>query len=386
MILQNPTGITPSFELTIGGVPINYTSIDRIEVNMNEGEHDMVVFRMLGIPAKGITDYLGAPVQLFFRRGTAEVQEFVGEVAQIIPESELRKGAVNRSPFQIAEIYCMGASYRMRAPKSRNWGPKTLVDIATRLAHEYQFSLDVPNTDVLHTDTAQINKSDWEFINDMVNIYGYCLSVHGTHMHIWDPWRSTGRQISYHVIQSLKAAGYDPNPKPGVIVNFSGDFSTHSATDRYTSVLDAHGNVVTINSAEMGDTSGLGKPYKTDILKRITVGAKSIQEAEVAVKASVRASIPFRATADVVALIDAYPGGLVRISGYDSMFDGIWYIASIKQVLGGVGMTTTLELVLDSTNDESSTIYNTQRFNKPPSSQYLNGKWITTNEVINVYA
>ena len=81
-----------------------------------------------------------------------------------------------------------------------------------------------------------------------------------------------------------------------------------------------------------------------------------------------------------------YPGGIAKIEGYDSKFDGLWYIASVKQVLGGIGMTTTLELILDSTNEASPTIYNTQRFKKPPEPQFLNGEWVSTNRLINVYS
>lgn len=386
MINQHPLGITPSFDLTVGGVAINYMSIDRMELSMNEGEHDMLVLRMKGIPAKAITDYIGAPVRLVLKRGTAEEQEFVGEVAQVIPESQLNRGAVNRSPFQLADIYCLGASYKMRAPRSRNWGEKTLVEIATQIAEEHKFSLDIPDTAVYHSDTAQINKSDWEFLNEMCDLYGYGLNAHGTHLNIWDPWRATGRQISYHVLRSLKAAGFDPNPKPGVIVSFNGTFSSHSATDRYATVLDAQGNITTVSSVDMEDSSGLGLAYKTKILKRIDASAKSVQEAELAVKASVRNSIPFRATVEVVGIIDIYPGGIARIEGYDSNFDGLWYIAGVKQVLGGVGMTTTLELVLDSTNEASPTIYNTQRYKKPPEPQFLNGEWVSTNRLINVYS
>ena len=386
MISKHPLGITPTFEIDIGGVAVNYMSIDRVELAMNEGAHDLLVIRMKGIPPQAITEYIGSPVRMKLSRGTAEEQEFVGEIAQIMPESQLRGGAINRSPFQTADIYCMGASYKMRAQKSKNWGERTLVDIATQLAETYNFSLDVPVGAMYHSDTVQINKSDWEFLNEMCDTYGYGLNVHGTHMHIWDPWRATGRQTSYHVIRSLKAVGYDPKPQPGVIVNFSGVFSSHSATDRYATVLDAQGNITNVSSASIEDSSGLGLTYKTKVLKRIDAAAKSVEEAELAVKASIRNAIPFRATVDLVGVVGMYPGGIAKIEGYDSKFDGLWYIASVKQVLGGIGMTTTLELVLDSTNESSPTIYNTQRFKKPPEPQFLNGEWISTNRLINVYS
>lgn len=388
MITRHPLGITPSFELDIGGVDVDYTSIERIEIMLNESEHDMVVFRMAGIPAKAITDYLLAPVRLELRRGSSESQIFTGEVVEVTPVTELAKGAVNRSPFQTAEIRCLGSSYKMRGKRSKVWGPSTLTDIAISIADKYHFSVDVPKTNLIHTDSTQINKSDWAFLNELCDTYGYCVSVHGTHLHIWDPYKATGRQISYHILRSLKAVGGDVNPQPGVILSFSGNFSTQPAASGYTSVLDAQGNVTTVTSDQFSNSdndSGLGKNYKSNYMSRVMASGKTIEEAELAMKAWLRSAIPFTATVETLGVLGVYPGGLIRIEGFDSHFDGLWYIQNVHQVLGGSGLVTTLQIVSDSTNEESPIIYNTQRFSEPPYPRYFNKEWVSSNRRVNVY-
>lgn len=388
MILQHPLGITPGIDISIGGVPVQYEAIDRVEIHLNEGEHDMAVLRVLGLPQKAIIDYIGAPVRIILTRSTVERQEFVGEVAQVVPTTELRKGAVNRSPFQIGEVYCLGASFRMRGSRSKVWGQTTLTDIAKELATTYKFSLDVPVTDVIHSDTTQINKSDWVFLNEMCDLYAFGLTVHGTHMHIWDPFRATGRQRSYHELLSLKALNYDPQPRPGAIVNFSGSFLSQPSSEKYTTVLDAQGNITNISSKQFdnpSEKSGLGKTFTTEYRSRIDAPSKALDEAEVAIRASIRDSIPFNATVETVGIIDVYPGGLVRINGFDTLVDNIWYVKSVKQVLGGVGMTTTLEIVSDSTNEESITVFNTERFVEPPEPLFDGKNWVASIRKINAY-
>ncbi len=388
MIYQHPFGITPSIEISIGGVPVLYESIKTVEISLNEGEHDMAVLHMYGIPQKAIIEYIGAPVQIVMTRGKAERQEFVGEIAQVVPESAARKGAVNNSPFQEADIYCMGASFKMRGSKSRVWGETTLTNIATELAKEYNFSLDVPQTTLLHSDTTQINKSDWVFLNELCDLYSYGLTVHGTHIHIWDPWRATGRQRSYHEVVSVKESNFDPKPTPGVVLSFNGTFSSQPTSEKYTAALDAQGNISYLSSSQLPslkENSGLGKAFTTEFRSRIDAPAKSAEEAELAIRTSIRDSIPFTATLEVIGILGVYPGGLISLRGFDTLVDNLWYIKGVKQKVGGVGMITTLEVVSDSTNQERYKIASTEGFKEPPKPKYDGKQWVTQFRKINAY-
>jgi hypothetical protein len=388
MIFQHPFGITPSIEISIGGVPVLYESIKTVELSLNEGEHDMVVLKMYGIPQKAIIEYIGAPVQIVLSRGNTERQEFVGEIAQIVPTNDLRKGAVNNSPFQEADIYCMGSSYKMRGSKSKVWGEKTLTDIATELASTYKFSLDVPKTTLLHSDTAQINKSDWVFLNEICDLYAYGLTVHGTHMHIWDPYRATGRQRSYHELFSVKETNYDPQPTPGVVLSFNGTFLSQPASETYTAVLDSQGNITSVSSTQFSDgeeNSGLGKKFTTEYRSRLDAPAKSAEEAELAIKTSMRDSIPFYATIETLGVIGIYPGGIINLVGFDTLVDNLWYVKGVTMTLGGMGLTTKLEVVSDSTNEEKYTVYNTERFSDPPKPKFDGKNWVAEFRKINAY-
>ena len=99
MIIKNSTGTTPSIDLSIGFVEVDYISIQQISLSLKENEHDLLSIRMAGIPVKAITDYVKAPVRFTMVRGSSQSHEFVGEIAQVIPDSQTRMGAVNNSPM-----------------------------------------------------------------------------------------------------------------------------------------------------------------------------------------------------------------------------------------------------------------------------------------------
>lgn len=385
MIIKNSSGIVPSIDLTIGEVEVDYASIGQVKLCLKENEHDMLAIQMSGIPVKALTDYIKAPVRFVMTRGASQKHEFVGEIAQIIPESETRGGAVNNSPIQNGWIYCMGASYRMRSIVSKYWGDKSIIDISKELASRYSFSLDVPNDIFVHINTTQIDKSDWAFLTKICDDAGYSITVHGTHMHIWDPYKATGRRNSYHKLLTVKTHGGDPNPRPGAIMTFTGSFESYAASTYYTSVLDAQGNITNVSTDELSESFGLGKEFSVPFSSRVAVTAMSPEEAKVRLKAISRNVTPFKATFEVVGLVGVLPGGLVEVDRYEAGIDGLWYVTEVEHIVGGPGMVTKLNVVRDSTNDAPPTFYSTQRYQEPSSSEYINSHWRSLKRKVNVY-
>jgi hypothetical protein len=386
MIIKNSTGISPSIDLSIGGVEVDYVSIQNVELNLKENEHDLLSITFAGLPVKALTDYIKAPVQYNMVRGTSQNHEFVGEIAQIVPHSKTRYGAVNDSPIQSATVNCMGASYRMRGVTSKVWGDITLPQIATTLAKKYQFSVDVPNDKYVYRHLSQVDKSDWSFINQVCDIAGYSVTVHGTHMHIWDPYKSTGRQTSYHKLLTVKTTGGDPNPVPGAILSFTGSFESYTPSEFLTSVLDVQGNIRTVSTNQLNESFGLGKEFVSPYPSRTPITAMSVEEALVGLRGISRNISPFYADIEVVGLVGVLPGGLVEIDRYEAGIDGLWYVSGANHKLGSNGnMVTALRLVRDATNEEPPIIYNTQRFKYPGPSIFKEGIWAAASRRVNVY-
>jgi len=385
MIIKNSSGIVPSIDITIGEVEVNYSSIQQIKLCLKENEHDMLVMRMAGIPVKALTDYIKAPVRFLMTRGSSQRHEFVGEIAQIIPESVTRDGAVNNSPIQTGWIYCMGASYRMRGATSKAWGNKTLIDISDELSKKYGFSLDVPDDKFVHVNTTQLDTSDWKFLTSLCDTSGYSLTTHGTHMHIWDPYKSTGRRNSYHRVYTIKKTAGDPNPTPGAILSFTGSFESYTPSTFFTSVLDAQGSITNIDTDQLNESFGLGREFKSPYPSRVAVTAMSTEEAKVRLKAISRNVAPFKAKLEVIGLVGVVPGGLIEIDKYEAGIDGLWYVESVEHTIGQSGMLTHIDVVRDSTNDDPPIIYNTQRYKEPALSQYINNSWVSSRRRLNVY-
>jgi hypothetical protein len=386
MIIKNSTGTTPSIELTIGNVEVDYISVQKIELNLKENEHDLLSIQMSGLPVQALTDYIKAPVKYTMVRGASQSHEFVGEIAQVVPHSKTRSGSVNNSPIQSATINCMGASYRMRGVTSKVWGDVTLPHIATTLAKKYQFSLDVPNDKYVYRHLSQVDKSDWAFLNQVCDIAGYSMTLHGTHLHIWDPYKATGRQISFHKLSTVKTMGGDPNPVPGAILSFTGSFESYTPSEYVTSVLDVQGNISTVSTNQLNESFGLGKEFVSPYPSRTAITAMSVEEALVGLRGVSRNVNPFYAKMEVVGLVGVLPGGLVEVDKYDAGIDGLWYVSGANHQLGGAGgLKTDLHLLRDSTNEEPPIIYNTQRFKEPATAVFRDDKWASSSRRINVY-
>ena len=112
MIVKSPYGVSPDIEVTIGGATVDYNTMYRVELILEENQHDMLVIEVSGIPPRAITDYYGKPVQLTISTGPRLSQRFNGYVEDVRPVSLTAGGLMNKSPFQAARIVCMGASYQ----------------------------------------------------------------------------------------------------------------------------------------------------------------------------------------------------------------------------------------------------------------------------------
>ena len=275
----------------------------------------------------------------------------------------------------------------MRGTTSKSWGDVKLEKVAIDMATKYGFSLDVPSDSFVFKHLTQVDKSDWAFLNQVCDMSGYSVTVHGTHMHIWDPYKATGRQSSFHALRTMKTMGGDPNPTPGAILSFTGSFESYTPSEYFTSVLDAQGNIRTVSTSELNESFGLGKEFVSPYPSKATVTAMSVEEALVGLRGLTRNINPFYATVEVYGLVGVVPGGLVEIDKYEAGIDGLWYVTSAEHKLGSAGgMVTELRIIRDATNESPPIIYNTQRFKEPEPAEFKSGTWVSSSRSINVYS
>lgn len=385
MITKSLHPLSPNVEVAIDGVAVDYTAIQSMDMHLTENEHDMLTVNILGLPPKAATDYIGAGIYVIVDSGFGRRQEFYGYIISTEPKIVAKDGLVNRSPIQIARLNCIGASLNMKNVDSRVWNSPTLGAILKEIAGKYNFSLDFPKDSFKPTRLVQSSESDWSFLRKVVDTFGYSMSVHGTHIHVWDRDKSVGRQISYHELSTIRT-NYDNTPCS--VMSFSpylGHLSSMGNSSKTANtILDRDGNIFDMNATNT-DLSD----HKTVISSKFTVPLKTpyqtLEENLRAISASERYKSVYRATAEVAAGGGVVPGGTVNLNKYDSSFDGLWYVSSVHHKIGKEKYVTNLELFKNDDYLQNPEIPRVSTFTPPPVPVLKNGVWVSSMENINEY-
>lgn len=384
MIRKGSYGVSPDVEITIGNTSFDYTSINRVELHLAENQHDMLVITISGIPPRAVTEYYGKPVRLSMQVGGNYNQSFVGYVEDVRPESFTGFGMMNNSPFQEATLICMGASYEMRGSVSHSWGGYKLSDIAKELAYKYGFSVDVPADRSVNAALLQTNESDWQFLTRYAQFLGYSVTLHETHLHLFDPYDALSRQNSYHILTTLNNKGKSVTPSPGQIMEFKGSFSNRHVDGVYKessiTIIDDNNSVYDVSSNSVNGSSGAVARYAN----RMAEYVDNYEEASRRIGAEAKTTYDYYADVRVVGLAGCLPGGLVRLDNYNGTFDTFWYVKSVRHIVHSDAFVTELTIALNSRNRLQVT--NTEKYRTPPKSLYRNGRWEAEERLVNEYS
>jgi phage protein D len=383
-IYKHATGVSPTFSATIDGASVAYANIREVEIFLEVNLHDLLVLHMTSIPPRATADYRGRAVQVVLDNGGNYVHEFDGYVIDVCPESVTEAGTVNGSPFQNARIVCLGASSEMRGSRSKVWAGQRLQDIVSVLADTYDFSADVPNDPLITSTIVQDSESDWEFLVRYAKLMGYVATLHGTNIHVFDPYKAAGRNISYHKLRTGADIGATLTPNPGNISTFNavlGDYHPDGVyKDTTIAVHQDNGQVFDVSLTEM---RGLTSPARfTD---RLPGSVDNYEQAARALSAHAKETYDFNAEAEVLGIAGCLPGGLVTVDKYGGEVDGLWFVNSVTHKLNSGIFVSKLGLAR---NINSELVENApvQAYRQPPASVAVKGKWATTKRLVNVYS
>lgn len=384
MITKLPYGLSPTLEVAVGNSSIDYNTITRVELFMEDNQHDMLVMEIAGIPPRAITSYYGKPVQVKISTGGNFYQSFYGYVADIRPSSFTGFGLMNDSPFQEAKIICMGVSYDMRGAVSKVWDGYRLSDVARELSSKYRFSVDVPSDEFVHDSLLQTNESDWQFLSRYSKFLGYAMSVHGTHIHIYDPYSSLSRQASYHKLTTLMSDKKNINASPGQIIEFEGTFSKRHVDNEYKeSIIPVINQDATTYDVSSTSTSvannGLAR-FKD----RIPEYVDNYSEASRRISSVIKEDYDYYADVIVLGIAGCVPGGVVSVDQYNGDFDGFWYVQAVKHVVHSDNFSTELKLAKNFNSELR--LDNTEPFQSPPTPFYEIDRWVSSRARYHEYS
>ena len=381
MIRRSPVGVSPKLTVAIGGTAINYESLMTISLDFQANQHDVCKITMAGVPAVLVTDYIGKSVYVKMETGSSYVSEFWGTVQHSAPVHETAAGTINHNLFQEVVFTCLGCSYAMRGSTTMVWKNHTLEDLARVFCNKYGFSLDVPDDPLIFDNLMQSAESDWQVLVRYCHNMGYSLTVHGTHMHIFDPFKAAGRAVSVHRLSSPLSTSVVAHP--GQIVSFEGKFARLAADGVYIdSVATVHndaGTVYDVHTSDIVDT-----PTPAVFANPMTVTSDNYMQAARMIKSEHRAMSDYSATALVLGAAGVLPGGIINLDKYNGTFDGLWYVDGVMHHVRSGSFLTELRLrknKIDTLIDVS-----TSAFSAPPPPQFLGGQWTTTKRLVNVYS
>jgi hypothetical protein len=376
MIVKPLVGTFPDMAITISGAPVDYTSINAVEFLLSENMHDGLSIEMGGIPTRAITDYIDAPVLVNITM-SGQTHTFTGNVIDVLPVSTTSGGLVNDSPFQTARLICMGASYEMRDNSSLYLVDYSLRDVVERYVDKYKISADVPQDSIRRGSVVQGTRNDWKFLVDEVTRNGYSMTLHGTHLHIFDPYAALSRTGVIISLITLRKTRMDAAPYPGQILDFRGRFGARNSDGKYkesiVSVL-TNGKTFTVST---GDGTSRFKEYPSDYGG--TYG-EAVKLAEVEKKKA----YDYEAQAQVVGVVGIVPGSVVKLDEYDNpQFDGYWYVREVKHRVATGAFLTDLSLARN--KEEHLTRDGTLPMRDVPESEFYGGRWVSKRRGVNEY-
>lgn len=386
MIYKSTSPLSPSTTIRIGGVEVDYNSIAGADLMLEENKHDLLVLKFVGVPPNLINSYLNAPVLFNLDSGPSRTQLFTGYVSNVEPITQANRGYVNNSPFQEVNVYCVGASYYMKLLNSKVWNPPTLSNVVNSMSKKYSLSADLPQDTYTPLGLSQTAESDWSFLVKAVNKYTYRVTVHGTHIHVWDVFNSTGRASSYHELITNSNPG---GAQPCTILKFEaylGSLSANGYSSSTTvSYLDRQGNTLPVNTRNVNTDSGLGKKFISPFENFVSSSTQSFEEAQKEVLRLKKANMPFSANIMLTAGAGITPGGIVNVLNYGADFDGLWYVKSVKHCLVQAHYTTELEVTKDALFTTDINIKPVTKFSKPPDPVVIDNRWVASTRRVQEY-
>lgn len=333
MIVSDSWGVSPNYSILFDNVPFEYQSMSSIKLMLEENVHDMLVISVRGVHPRAITEYLGAGVYFNMKLTGPYAHTFVGKVIEVDAKNSASGGLVNRSKFQDAKITCMGASYDMRGPRDALWDRANLQGVSSSIARRYGFSLDVPRTRVTYPRIMQTNESDWQFLVRYASMHGMVVTCHGTHIHIFDPYKAVLRNTSLHRISPPRSVG--ASPFPGDIIEFDGYFVDKRRSGEINNpVVTVTGPNSRMFDVSWRDVSRTKVPERRRQVSRDRdvrnhQYVETYEEAVAVLSASNKEVYDYGADVSVASLLGCLPGGVVDVLRYNGEFDGLWYVSSV---------------------------------------------------------
>ena len=388
---HQPSASHHNVTVEIDGVDVNiYSSVERVDVNLRQNEHDHARIVLAGIPAMSVTDYVDRPVLVHIAVPYGEGFTFVGFINDIEPTHKARDGRVEGGLLQEATLTCLGASAAMRGVKARMWKDFTVKDMVEVMSVDYKFSYSCPDSAPTIPSMSQRGLSDWEALTKACVQSGLAVNVHGTEIHVWNPLNSLRHGAPSGTLQSLGATS-GVEHAPGNIMEFSGVFgSAHAYGDvnsEKISILDEHGKLLTAESSDLLNTSvAPGTVVTSTLTDVLPIEAVSLSDARRKLAATRAYSSAYVAKVVTTGVAGPIPGSAIAVQGFNGEFDGLWLVRGVEMKTNQGHFLTEWELSRRTKGNSLQRKDVLSTYERAPHPLLQSGAWRSATRRANVYS
>lgn len=374
----------------------DYGSIERIDINLRENEHDHVRFILGGIHPLSVTEYIDMPVRVVVEVGYNDGFVFCGYINHVQPTHKVTSGRANRSLFQEAWVHCLGASSLLRGKRTKVWDNFRVLKMVQDMSVDYQLSYSCPNNTPVIPRMAQRGESDWATLTQACVASGLAVNVHGTEIHVWNPYTAVRYGAPSALLESVDTPAGPAAGVPGRIYEFEGSFGTSGSGNVNTKtmvLMGVDGEEHTVKSSDLYGTTGYGTALTSTLTDTIAVEAQSPEDARRKLVADRAYSDAFTAKVTTTGVAGPIPGSVVGIEGFKSEFDGAWLVREMNMKFNRGHFISEFGLARSTTGSDYTGLPTLSSYDPPPGSRLTevplagtHPRWVTTSRRTHEYA
>lgn len=389
MITTNLSTLGIKWDVRLADAPFSIRSVQRIKVSFSENQHDVATLELVGVPTEYIHQYVDKPIQMIVQINGGKQFQFFGYVSHVEARSVTHEGTVDRQPFQLYTMVCIGSSHLLRGVNTTAWENVSLETIVSEIARQHRFGYTIPKDTYVFKRLVQTEESLWKLLVKACNQLGYCVTLSNAHIHIWDVDKAFAHQPSYTVLQGTLNKQIVYSPSPGDIISIE---STIGASDVVAQVgnktvtyLNDDGTLSNVDAFHITDTQATVITETSRFNNTLSVSVDSFEKAKRYVQSKIKETNQHFADVLVFGDPSIRPGGIVSINGYKGTFDGFWYVESVSHELLTDSLTTLLKLKKKGNYEVLPKFPSVQRYSSAPLPILIKNTWVQQKEYANVY-
>jgi phage protein D len=361
--------------------------VKAVYTDMGEGRHDQAKLVCSGLSPQAASALDGMPIMLEWGSQADPLNplRFVGYVTtagSTYLDSARSIVAPGGSGQMIdTTLVCLGATTNMQGGSKDVWQRRTIPSVVGEIADQFRFSYDTDDHDYVWPRLAQGGKSTWQFLNLLADQIGFSVIGSGTHIRFVDPARALSR-TSYLPVMS--PSEFSDGPWSGTLrlASFTPQVGSYTSSGhagaKIVSGLHSTGQAFSYSTGANTLTTGMGSSSVLSPTALTPVVAANDFGMAQALAEGIERKMLWTHTATAVCTGGANVGAgeVVYVKGFNSDYDGVWYVRSAQYMIEAGRYMATFDL---GRNTLGGQVLSTQPSNfsqrTVPAPTLINNRW-----------